>query len=292
MHVRALEPSDQSALEAYLASHKDACMFICSNLKAAGIHDTGKDYEGAYYGSFEEAPAGAQRLCGVIVHYWNGNIMVHALSDGVRAHLVSHLKTHLSRPVQGVLGLSQQAAHVISALGLEGASFKINRDEGLFALSLDALGPLTLVPHMDVVSAKDTQEDVLLAWLKAYQMEALGAKDDAHLALAAQGQLDRLLQTKDAWVLLQGGVPLALVGFNARLEDMVQVGPVWTPPEHRSQGFARRLLAHVLRLERPKGARRAVLFTDHPAAIKAYLAVGFERIGNYRLALLEKPLRL
>ena len=292
MHVRALEPCDQETLESYLAPHKAECMFICSNLRAAGIYDTGKDYAGAYYGYFEEAPAGAQRLCGVIVHYWNGNIMVHALSDEVRARLVLHLKAHLSRPVQGVLGPSQQVAHVIRALGLEGASFQINRDEGLYGLSLDALRPLMLAPHMDVVSACNVQKDLLLAWIKAYQMEAFGAQDDAHLALAAQGQLDRLLQTKDAWVLLQGGVPLALVGFNACLEDMVQVGPVWTPPAHRSQGFARQLLAHVLRLEIPQGVRRAVLFTDHPAAIKAYLAVGFERIGDYRLALLEKPLWL
>lgn len=292
MHVRALGPQDTKTLEAYLAPHKAQCMFICSNLKAAGIYDTGKAYEGAYYGCFEGGSTDTEHLCGIIVHYWNGNVMVHAISDEVRARLVLHLKTHLSRPVQGILGPSQQAAHVISALGLEGAPFKTNRDEGLYALSLEALRPVTLAPHMDVVLAQDIQGDILLAWIKAYQMEAFGAKDDAHLVVAAKDQLDRLLQTGDAWVLLQGGVPRALVGFNARLEGMVQVGPVWTPPEHRSQGFARRLLAHVLRLEIPKGVRRAILFTDHPAAIKAYSAIGFERIGDYRLALLEKPIRL
>jgi RimJ/RimL family protein N-acetyltransferase len=41
-----------------------------------------------------------------------------------------------------------------------------------------------------------------------------------------------------------------------------------------------------------KGTKQAILFTDNPAAIKAYLAIGFKKIGNYRLALLEKPIKL
>jgi predicted GNAT family acetyltransferase len=96
----------------------------------------------------------------------------------------------------------------------------------------------------------------------------------------------------DAWVLLLEGTPVAFSAFNARLSDMVQVGPVWTPPEYRNQGFARRLVAYTLHQEKRKGTKKAVLFTDHPAAIKAYLAIGFEKIGHYRLALLEKPIKL
>jgi predicted GNAT family acetyltransferase len=70
------------------------------------------------------------------------------------------------------------------------------------------------------------------------------------------------------------------------------VGPVWTPPEHRNKGYARLLLAYTLYQEKLKGTKQAILFTDNPAAIKAYLAIGFEKIGNYRLALLEKPIKL
>jgi predicted GNAT family acetyltransferase len=85
---------------------------------------------------------------------------------------------------------------------------------------------------------------------------------------------------------------VALTGFNARITDMVQVGPVWTPPEYRNQGFARQLLFFTLAQEKSKGIKQAILFTDHPAAIKVYLAVGFEKIGNYRLALLAKPVQV
>jgi hypothetical protein len=37
-----------------------------------------------------------------------------------------------------------------------------------------------------------------------------------------------------------------------------------------------------------QGAAKALLFTDNPAAIKAYEAIGFMMIRHYRLALLKR----
>lgn len=45
------------------------------------------------------------------------------------------------------------------------------------------------------------------------------------------------------------------------------------------------LLTNMLIQEKIKGTKQAILFTDNPAAIKTYLAVGFKKIGDYRLAL-------
>ena len=92
--------------------------------------------------------------------------------------------------------------------------------------------------------------------------------------------MNRHLEKNDNWVLLPNGTPVSLTAFNARLEDMVQVGPVWTPPEHRNKSFARLLLAYILCQEKSKGTKKAILFTDHPAAIKAYLSIGFKKIGD------------
>lgn len=93
-------------------------------------------------------------------------------------------------------------------------------------------------------------------------------------------------------MLLLDGTPVSLSAFNARLTDMVQVGPVWTLPEHRNKGFSRLLLWYTLTQEKRNGTKKAILFTDNPAAIKAYQAIGFANIGDYRLALLEKPMNL
>ena len=83
---------------------------------------------------------------------------------------------------------------------------------------------------------------------------------------------------------------MSLVGFNSRLKDMLQVGPVWTPKEYRNKGFARKLITSALLKEKSNGIKKAVLFTDNPAAKKAYEAIGFKKIGIYRLALLKDPI--
>ena len=75
--------------------------------------------------------------------------------------------------------------------------------------------------------------------------------------------------------------------FNARLPDVVQLGGIFTRPEDRGRGYARRLVAGMLQHARADGAPRAVLFTgqDNLAAQRAYEAIGFEPIGLYGLVL-------
>ena len=52
-------------LEEYLAPHKAESMFICSNLKTAGIEYGGSDFEGEYFDSFDTN----DQLRGMIVHF-------------------------------------------------------------------------------------------------------------------------------------------------------------------------------------------------------------------------------
>ena len=79
MNIRLLNKKDTKKLEAYLALYKSECMFICSNLKVAGIEYKGTDFQGEYFGYFSDNPLKlTEQLEGVIVHYWNGNVMMHA----------------------------------------------------------------------------------------------------------------------------------------------------------------------------------------------------------------------
>lgn len=292
MKIRALTNQDREILEEYLAPHKAECMFICSNLKAAGIDYHGADFEGEYFGYFEMTDTQLERLLGVIVLYWNGNIMMHAGRQDVLENLTLHLKNTQRRPVAGILGPNSQAELVIKNLGLSHASFRMNRNEELYKINLDDLNEHNLPSSMKVVPAHAVNKDILIDWLKKYNIEALGALNDETLEKHVQEHWNVRLQNNDSWVLLFDKTPVALSAFNARLEEMVQVGPVWTPPAHRNKGYARLLLAYTLQQEKLKGIKQAILFTDHPAAIKAYLAIGFKKIGYYRLALLEKPLML
>lgn len=292
MNIRLLKSEDTKALEEYLDPHKAECMFICSNLKAAGIEYKGADFEGEYFGCFDKHDVHLEYLIGVIVHYWNGNIMMHAKSSDVLEKLILHLKQNIKRPVAGILGPNMQAEHVIKKLELSGHSFSINSNEGLYKINLEALNKLSMPSNMSVVSAQNVRKGTLIEWMKSYDIEALGALNDETLEKQVQEHWNLRLQKNDSWVLLLDGTPVALSAFNARLADMVQVGPVWTPPEYRNKGFARLLLAYTLHKEKLNGIKQAILFTDNPAAIKVYLAIGFKKIGHYRLLLLEKLVQL
>ena len=289
MTIRLLTNQDRHKLEEYLAPHKAECMFICSNMKKAAIDYNGSGYEGEYYGCFNDS---LDQLNGVIVHYWNGCVMMYASDQQILHQLVMHFRTKSSRPVSDILGPNDQAEFVIQSLGLENASFKINRNEGLYEVDLNNVLELDIPNQLNVVSAQEISKDVLIRWMKSYDIEALGASDDEALENQVNEHWNRRLQRNDSWVLLSDGIPVSLSAFNARLDDIVQVGPVWTPPEHRNKGFAKVLLRYTLIAEKRNGVKKAVLFTDGPAAIKVYESIGFSKIGNYRLALLENPVNL
>lgn len=216
--------------------------------------------------------------------------MMCAPDSEILINLTNHLKQKMHRPVQGILGLEEQAMLVIQGLGLLEAKYNINSTEGLYELDLDKLQEVLLEQDFTVVRAKEIKKSLLVKWMKSYDIEALGAQEDSELD-ANEDTASRLL-TGDCWVLMKNGVPMSLSAFNASLGDIMQIGPVWTPPEHRNQGFARTLVNFTLNEVKKRGVKKALLFTDNPAAVKAYEAIGFKMIGHYRLALLRESVYL
>jgi GNAT superfamily N-acetyltransferase len=288
MNVRLLYNSDIKALEDFLAPYKSSTMFIHSNLKSAGIEYQEAVFHGEYRGFFLDSSA---YLKGLIVHYWNGNIMMCAPDLKILSELIANLKSNLKRPIRGILGPNIQAELVIDKLGLSNAQYSINRSEGLYELNLSDLPELKTYPGYNMVKAKEISKDLLMGWMKDYEVEALGAEKNLALDLRAAAKTEGLMKG-DCWILVKNEVPVSLAAFNACLEDRVQVGPVWTPPDYRNQGFAKLLLSLILKKIRREGAKKAILFADNPPAVKVYEAIGFKIIGDYRLALLKEPIKL
>ena len=74
-------------------------------------------------------------------------------------------------------------------------------------------------------------------------------------------------------------------GYNAKIAEAVQIGGVFTPPELRSKGYARALVAASLEAAHESGIGTGLLFTarDNIPAQRAYTALGFREIGDYRI---------
>ncbi|MCP4182773.1 MAG: GNAT family N-acetyltransferase [Hyphomicrobiales bacterium] len=290
MTVRVLTNDDANDLRVFLRGYCETSMFLLSNLQSAGLKYADKAYHGVYLAAFD----GCQNIVGVLVHYWNGNVMMQSPDIEILRRLVTQFKSVVKRSVTGVLGENVQAKFTIVQLGISSATFSTNRSERLYALDLTHLSLPEINQRTDVsiVDVNKIPASLLFAWIKAYNIEALGYTEGELLDVRSQAQSERLNEGSECWVLLSGGQPVCLSAFNARFEDTVQIGPVWTPEKFRNNGFARYLLANTLDNAIAQGIKKAILFTNEPSAKRAYKAIGFKPVGQYRLAILGQPMTI
>ncbi len=190
------------------------------------------------------------------------------------------------RQISGIIGLAEQAGCVKDALGLRGAPATLDRDEPLMTLKLRDLA----VPDGvgEIVPLAEAPKANILRWMIDYQLEALQTPADQAEDFAA-GSYERYCERGSHVALMDGDVPLAMSGFNARLPEIVQIGGVYTPPAGRNRGLARRALGLHLAQARAEGVLRSVLFSASEAARRSYEALGYRVAGSWTLCLYAEP---
>jgi predicted GNAT family acetyltransferase len=279
-----IEPAREEhidAMQAYLASRGETCMFIRSNLAAVGLRWSGESLEGQYLIAWRDGA-----IVGVVAHYWNGMVLVQA--DAALDELAIRAVRHSGRPVTGFSGATDQVRTARAALGLTDAPAQLDHDETLMALALDALvvpSPLAR-GELSVRPATPADRDPVIAWRVAYFLETKTEVDPARAAHKVKAWFDAGMHRDPPWIARVGAEPVAMCAFNARVPDTVQVGAVYTPPELRNRGYARAVVAGALLDARAHGVARAILFTPRPDALAAYRAIGFEPIGQFTIVLL------
>lgn len=286
MILRRLDNQDISETKKFLERHIETSMFLRSNIEKAGLEFHGKPYQGDYFGAFSDG-----ELIGVIAHYWNGTIMMQSPDMNVLSQLYNKITSYTTRPVKAVVGDANQGQYILNRLAISEDRFALNATDSLMSLELSQLH----IPHanntsLTMVEITERHFDILKEWTRGYEIEALGTLDDDKLTEKSTQIAHDRIKGDNCWILEADGMPVALSGFNARLPKIVQIGPVWTPPEHRNNGYARHLVARTLEQASAQGVQKSILFTDVPAAQKAYEAIGFKEIGKFQLALLKKPI--
>jgi RimJ/RimL family protein N-acetyltransferase len=287
MRARFLHTPDRPVVEAFLERHAESSMILRGNLRDAGIEDDGSRYAGTYAGAFDEHG----ELRAVVAHYTHGNIFLQAddlaaLESATRCSVVEGS----DRAVLGIIGTRKLVVHARDVLGLNDVPARFDSDEGLYALDLTRLQlpPLASEPEIELRAITADDVELMVGWRKMYEMEGLGSKDDEKLDAHCRAMIELWLAQGFPILLTHRGAPCAMTMFNARLPDMRQIGGVFTPSELRGRGYARTAVALSLIGARDEGVKRAILFTgeDNVAAIAAYRALGFERVGDFKLLLL------
>ena len=268
--MRPLSEADLPAIEAVLEGRIEMSMFPLSNLRHHGMGG-GHPYAMRFWGHGDP-------LDSVLGLTENGMVLPQIPPERAPEAVAALVGQRLL----GIVGDSRQVSALQVALGAWDNPVQLDREEGLLSLSLaDLRMPTTEGVRLAPLS--DAPRDLLVRWRAASEREALGAGDAAEAQ--AEADVASWLDAGTHRVLLKGAEPVAMTGFNARLPGIVQVGAVWTPPEHRRQGFARAAVALHLAEARAEGVTRAILFTANPFATRAYEALGFREVGRFTLLL-------
>ncbi|KZL25533.1 MULTISPECIES: GNAT family N-acetyltransferase [unclassified Pseudovibrio] len=290
MKIKKLSNQHQEVVWSFLMNHVYSSMFLLNNIEKAGLEYTSELYSGEYWGAYDEA----DELKGVLAQFWNGNLMSQAPDLNALETLTTYFREVVNRPVAGMVADGEQASFVLNKLNFPANAYNTNRSEGLYQLALEdlQLSEKSTSDQFSLIATSEADASLLFDWLKAYELEAFDGEASEEHDKHITNRVMEMQKSGNAWVLLDREQPVALSGFNATLAEIVQVGPVWTPPEHRNNGYARAVVALTLDLVKKQGVRRSVLFTDNPAAAKAYEAIGFKQNGSFHLALLKEPVEL
>lgn len=265
--MRPAVAADRVGIETHLAAHLDSSMFPLMNLRAHGL---GSDAPMAMTFWLDDRGVLGLTNAGMLLPQREGPW------EAARACLTG-------RRIVGAIGPAEQVRPLLAALGLADAPMRRDADEPHMALGLADLavppGDTRLVPL-------DHDPETARAWRADFHREALGTPDPD---MAAARDVKTWCARGSHRLLLDGDRPVSMTGFNAELPGIVQIGAVYTPPEYRSRGHARRAVALHLCDAREKGTSRAVLFAANEPAVRAYRAIGFRQTGRLAFVLLDGP---
>jgi len=273
MSLRPAAQADAPAIEAFLAARAESSMFLRASLHRFGPEGGGSDRAMKMWVNADGPVAG------VIGHAPSGYVSVQmpcGVPDTLRRYFAG-------MQVLGVNGPVAQATDVVRSLEL---SAELHA-EPLCRLPLARVSVPEGPGHLRPVTM--VEFDRLAPWRQAYRREIDGFEtslDDVRDWFEAWVRDDRLR------VLEEAGTPLAITGFNAVLPDTVQVGAVYTPPDLRGRGYARRAVALHLAEARENGVKLAILFAASPAASRAYESIGFTQVGHFGMLQLARPQRI
>jgi predicted GNAT family acetyltransferase len=182
----------------------------------------------------------------------------------------------LDHDLPGIVGAQPEVEVFAGAWAARtGARPRTIRSQAIFRL--DRVKPVSHVPGR-MRDATSEDRPLLIAWWDAFMEEALG---EGAVGLGSETAVDHRLEAESAGIVLwnDGEEPVSLAAYGNPTPNGVRIGPVYTPPDRRRNGYASALTAALS--ERLLGAYRfCFLFTDlaNPTANRIYEQIGYRRV--------------
>ena len=124
--------------------------------------------------------------------------------------------------------------------------------------------------------AGPADRSLIIAWSEAFHEEA--RTGPRHVA----GLVDDRLSYRGYRLWERAGQPVSLAGLTRQVAGQVRVGPVYTPPAQRGQGYGGAATWAVSQAARDAGASEVVLFTDlaNPTSNALYQRLGYQAVAD------------
>jgi RimJ/RimL family protein N-acetyltransferase len=216
------------------------------------------------------------RVIGAALHRTGSKLLVSGLPPASATEAAAALA-----PVDlvGVRGTPSTATAFSQAwVDVAGASADQSRIDTLYRLG--DFSPTGGVAGASRTAGHD-DEELVAGWLDAFGVEAMAAPSDATVGrdtfrkiAAAGGQL--ALWTID-------GEPVAMARAHAPALGVCRIGPVFTPPRHRGNGYGAAVTTAAVRHALESGARDVVLFADvaNAGSNRIYRRLGFLPVDEH-----------
>ncbi len=181
--------------------------------------------------------------------------------------------------IPGVLGPCDHA----DAFGrrwseLTGAPAKLVMRERIYRAG--AARPPVGVPG-ELRSYADGDRALVMAWIDAFVSEAFPGDI---VKEPVENIVRRRVEDPDGDFLLWevNGSAVSIAGFGGRTPGGIRIGPVYTPPERRRNGYAGALVGTMTQMLLDRGYRFCFLFTDlaNPTSNGVYQRVGYEPVSD------------
>lgn len=116
--------------------------------------------------------------------------------------------------------------------------------------------------------------DLLIGWMRGFMTEVVNAVGDPEV------MVDARLGRGHFWI-WEDDRSVSMLGLTDPLEGVVRVGPVYTPPEHRSRGYAGAIVSEIS--EQILGAGHLpILYTQlhNPTSNSIYRRIGYKAVAE------------
>lgn len=164
---------------------------------------------------------------------------------------------------------------------------RVTPAEGRRLFRLHQLTPPTGIPGR-LREATVDDRDLLVRWSAAFGLEATPALPPRDPARPID---TRLKHGGMLWLWEVGHVPVSSLWFNLPAAGVVRISGVYTPPEHRRQGYASAAVAAASQIALERGAVACVLNTDlaNPTSNRIYQAIGYRPVRDSQIWSFQYP---